>query len=598
MAHTPASHRDDALTVEARSDAQPGGWARLRRYLPILRWLPAYRREHLPGDFIAGMVLGVMAVPQSMAYALLANLPPQVGLYATLAPLLVYAVFGTSRTLSIGPVALVSLLTGTMIAQLAPPQSAQAMQLALLAALVVGVAQVALGAMRMGFVVNFLSHPVLSGFTSAAAVVIALSQVKNLFGIELPGSASPLADLGHVIARLPETNWVSLGMGVAAIVVIIFFHRRLGRALVHLGVSEFVAAQVARSGGLVVVLVGTLLTWLLRLDQTAQLRTVGHVPAGLPPFTMPVFDPSSLGAMAPALVMLVVIGYVESVSIAKSFASRRREKVDADQELIALGMADIAASFTGGSPVSGSFSRSAVNFASGAATQLSSVFAAAVIAVALIFFTPMFYFLPETVLAASIVAAVLNLPDFETARQAWRYSKADLLTLVITLVGVLFVGVESGLLIGVASSLAVHLWVTSRPHVTIIGRVEDTETYKSVKRHKVKTCPHVTALRIDESLYFATAKVLEDTLIGVAVDNPALKYIVLDCSAVNRIDLSALTTLETVDNELRTMGVTLVLSAVKGPIHDSLLRAGFVARFGQDRIYLSTHEAMKALECT
>jgi SulP family sulfate permease len=597
MAHTPISHRDDASTIEARSGAQVAGWARLRRYIPILDWLPTYKREHLPGDFIAGMALGVMAVPQSMAYALLANLPPQVGLYATLVPLLVYAVFGTSRTLSIGPVALVSLLTGTMIAQLAPPQSTQAVQLALLAALVVGAAQVVLGALRMGFVVNFLSHPVLSGFTSAAAVVIALSQVKYLLGIKLTGSASLLADLSRAIALLPEANWVSVSMGVVAIVVIIFFHRRLGRALVHLGVSEFVAAQVARSGGLIVVLISTLLTWLLRLDQTAQLRTVGHVPAGLPPFTVPAFDPSSLSAMAPALVMLVVIGYVESVSIAKSFASRRREKIDADQELIALGMADVAASFTGGSPVSGSFSRSAVNFASGAATQLSSVFAAAVIAVALIFLTPVFYFLPETVLAATIVAAVLNLPDFETARQAWRYSKADLLTLVITLVGVLFIGVESGLLIGVASSLAVHLWVTSRPHVTIIGRVEDTETYKSVKRYKVKTCPHVTALRIDESLYFATAKVLEDTLIGLAVDNPALKHIVLDCSAVNRIDLSALTTLETVDHELRTMGVTLVLSAVKGPIYNSLLRAGFVARFGQERIYLSTHEAMKALEC-
>ncbi|MCS6846191.1 MAG: sulfate permease [Anaerolineae bacterium] len=583
--------------LEALLDAHRPHWARLRQYVPILQWLPAYKRQYLLGDFIAGMALGVMAVPQSMAYALLANLPPQVGLYATLVPLVVYAIFGTSRVLSIGPVALVSLLTGTMIAQLATPQSPEAVQLALLAAFIVGAVQIVLGLLRMGFVVNFLSHPVLSGFTNAAAIVIALSQVKNLLGIKFPGSASLIADLRHAIALLPEANMASVVMGVVAIIIIVFFHRRLGRLLMRLGLSEFVAAQVARSGGLVVVVLGTLITWLFRLDQTAQLRTVGHVPVGLPPITLPALDLSNAGAMAPALAMLVVIGYVESVSIAKSFASRRREKVDADQELIALGAADIAASFTGGSPVSGSFSRSAVNFASGAATQLSSVFAALVIALTLLFLTPLFYFLPETILAATIVAAVLHLPDLETVRQAWRYSKADWLTLVVTLFGVLFIGVEAGLLIGVVSSLAVHLWVTSRPHVTIIGRVEDTETYKSVKRYKVKTCPHVTALRIDESLYFATAKVLEDTLIGVAVDNPKLKYVVLDCSAVNRIDLSALTTLETVDNELRAMGVTLVLSAVKGPIHDSLLKAGFVSRFGQDRIYLSTHEAMKALGC-
>ncbi|BCX02188.1 MAG: sodium-independent anion transporter [Candidatus Roseilinea sp.] len=583
--------------LEAHLDAQRPHRTRLRQYVPILQWLPAYKRQYLPGDFTAGMVLGVMAIPQSMAYALLANLPPQVGLYATLVPLVVYAVFGTSRVLSIGPVALVSLLTGTMIAQLATPQSAAAVQLALLAAFIVGAVQIALGLLRMGFVVNFLSHPVLSGFTNAAAIVIALSQVKNLLGVKFPGSASLIADLRQSAALLPNANVVSVVMGVVGIIVILFFHRRLGHVLMRLGVSEFIAAQVARSGSFIVVVLGTLITWLFRLDQTAQLRTVGHVPVGLPPLTLPVLDLSNIGAMAPALAMLVVIGYVESVSIAKSFASRRREKVDADQELIALGAAGVAASFTGGSPVSGSFSRSAVNFASGAATQLSSIFAATVIAVTLVFLTPLFYFMPETILAATIVAAVFNLPDFETMRQAWRYSKADWLTLIITLFGVLFISIEAGLLIGVVSSLAMHLWVTSRPHVAIIGRVEDTETYKSVKRHKVKTCPHVTALRIDESLYFATAKVLEDTLIGVAVDNPALKYIVLDCSAVNRIDLSALNTLETVDSELRAMGVTLVLSAVKGPIHDNLLKAGFVSKFGQERIYLSTHEAMKALEC-
>ena len=582
-------------TVIAASASSRQSW--LHRRLPILSWLPAYKRAYLPADLIAGLTLGVIAIPQSMAYALLANLPPQAGLYAAMVPPLVYALFGTSRALSIGPMALVALLTGNLVAQLTTPQSPEALQIALAVALLVGLGQVALGYLRAGFVVNFLSYPVLAGFTTAAVIVIVLSQVKHLLGVSPAESGPPLFEALHLFAALPEANPIAIAMGSAGIAGMLIFNRYVGHWFVRAGISERIAGLVARAGGLVVVAAGTLCTWLLRLDQSAGLRVVGQVPAGLPPLTMPVIPTDALGSIAPSLLILIAISYVGSVSIAKSLASRQREKVDADQELIALGAANVAAAFTGGLPVSGSFARSAVNVASGAVTQLSAVFAALVIGCALLFFTPLFYYLPQTVLAATILATVLALPDFEVARQAWRYSKADWLTLIITLVGALLLSVEAGLLLGVASALATHLWVTSRPHITVIGRLEGTETYKSVERYAVKTCPHVVALRIDESLYFATASALEDALLNAALDNPQATHIVLDCSAVNRIDLSALSALEATDRRLKAINVTLVLTSVKGPIYRQLLKSGFVARFGPERFFLSTHAAMQALGC-
>jgi len=569
----------------------------LRRRLPILGWLPAYRWAYLPADLIAGLTLGVIAIPQSMAYALLANLPPQAGLYAAMVTPIAYAVFGTSRALSVGPMAVVALLTGNLVTQFAAPQSPQAVQIALCAALLVGAIQVVLGALRMGFVVNFLSYPVLSGFTTAAVIVIVLSQAKYLLGVSLTGPAPPLFEAIHLVEALPRANPVALAMGGASIAVMLVFNRRVGRWLTRAGSAEVVAGLVARTGGLVVVSIGTLLTWLLRLDEAAGLQIVGQVPTGLPPLSTPFVPTDALGAIAPSLLIITAISYLGSVSIAKSLASRQREKVDADQELIALGAANIAAALTSGLPVSGSFARSAVNVASGAVTQLSSLFAALVIACVLLLFTPLLYYLPQTVLAATIVATVISLPDLELIRRAWRYSRADWLTLMVTLVGALLLSVEAGLLLGVLFALAVHLWITSRPHITVIGRLEGTETYKSVERYTVKTCPHVVALRIDESLYFATASALEDALLNAALDHPQATHIVLDCSAVNRIDLSALSTLEMVDHQLKAIQVTLVLASVKGPIYRQLLKSGFVARFGPERFYLSTHAAMQALGC-
>jgi len=569
----------------------------LRRRLPILSWLPAYRRAYLPADLIAGLTLGVITIPQSMAYALLANLPPQIGLYAAMLPPIAYAVFGTSRAMSVGPMALVALLTGNLVVQFGAPQSTAALQIALAVALLIGLAQVVLGYLRMGFIVNFLSYPVLSGFTTAAVIVIALSQAKHLLGVSLDRPAAPVFEAIHLIEALPKANPAAVIMGAAGIAAMLIFNRYLGRWLVRVGCPDLVAGLAARASGLMIVIGGTLITWLLRLDERAGLSIVGQVPAGLPLLTVPAIPLDALGTIAPSLLILTAIGYVGSVSIAKSLASRRREKVDADQELIALGAANIVAAFTGGMPISGSFARSAVNVAAGAVTQVSSIFAALVIAGALLFLTPLLYYLPQTVLAAIIVSTVLSLPDLEIARQAWRYSKADWATLVITLAGALLLGVEVGLLLGVASALAVHLWVTSRPHITVIGRLGGTETYKSIERYAVQTCPSVVALRIDESLYFATASALEDALLNAALDHPQATHIVLDCSAVNRIDLSALSTLETADRQLKAIKVTLVLASVKGPIYRQLLKSGFVARFGPERFYLSTHAAMQALGC-
>jgi SulP family sulfate permease len=565
----------------------------LTQYLPFLDWLVHYRRDNLVGDLLAGLIVAIMLVPQGMAYALLAGLPPQVGLYASIAPLIIYGLLGTSRALAVGPVAIVSLLVASGISPLAAQSSAEYIQLALTLAFLVAIIQFVMGLVRLGFLVNFLSHPVLAGFTSAAAIVIGFSQLKHILGYAVPRTDYFYESVLYTVEHLRQTDLAAFAVGLSSIFVLVYFKKGLSKHLKQVGVQNNVIIPLSKSGPLVVVILGTLLVWAFGLN----INIVGEVPAGLPSITLPLLNIDVWQLLLPTALAIGFVGYMESISVAKSLASKRRQKVDADQELIALGAANFGATFTGGYPVTGGFSRSVVNFAAGANTGLASIITAVLIAFTVIFLTPLFYFLPNAVLGAIIIVAVAGLIDVKTLKHVWRYNKADAASMLVTFLAVLAIGVESGILAGVAAALVLFIWRSSRPHMAIVGRVGTSETYRNILRHQVKTCPHVVSIRVDESLYFANTKYLQDTILQIVADRPEVKHLVLIGIAINFIDASALETLESLIQELRDAGVEFHLADIKGPVMDRLKSIGFVDQLGADKIHLSTHDAMQALGC-
>jgi SulP family sulfate permease len=569
----------------------------LEQYIPILNWGRHYKRADLTGDLLAGIIVAVMLVPQGMAYAMLAGLPPEVGLYASIVPLIIYGVLGTSRALAVGPVALVSLLVATGVSSLAEPGTAVYWQLALTLAFMIAIIQTIMGFLRVGFLVNFLSHPVLTGFTSSAAILIGFSQLKHVLGISIPRFEYFHETVGYTLTNLASANLITVGIGVGAIIILLYFKYLLGDQLTRAGVSTAVALPLTKAAPLVVVVLGTLLVWALGLDTTAGVSIVGDVPAGLPPITTPSFDLSTWQLLLPTALAISLVGYMESVSVAKSLASKKRQKIDANQELVALGFSNIGSAFTGGYPVTGGISRSVVNFTAGANTGLASIITAGIIAITVMLFTPIFYYLPSAILAAIIIVAVAGMVDLRAFRHVWAYSKADGLSMLVTFTAVLAVGVEQGIIIGVVSSLILLAWRISRPHVAIVGRVGESEIYRNIMRHQVETWPRAVAMRVDESLYFANATYLEELVMQLLADEHEMEHFVFIGTAVNFIDASALETLEEIHHALKDAGVTFHLAAIKGPVMDRLRGSGLIDDIGLENVHLSTHDAMQAIGC-
>ena len=568
---------------------------RLAQFVPIIDVVRNYKRGDFSGDLIAGVIVAIMLIPQGMAYALLAGLPPQQGLYASILPVLLYGIFGTSRYLAVGPVAIVSLLTAASVGAMAEGGSAEYIQLAITLAFLVGIFQTAMGLFRAGFLVNFLSHPVLSGFSSAAAIVIGFSQVKSLLGISIPRSEHFYEQVVDVVRHLPETNGVTLGMGVVGIAILLFFKQRLPALLKQRRVPPQLATPISKSAPLLIVLLGALLVAAFQLHNSADVGIVGSVPAGLPSFTQPSFDFGTWQTLLATALAISFVGYMESYSVAKSLASKRREKVVANQELLALGLANIGATFTGGYPVTGGFSRSLVNFSAGARTTVASLITAILIGISVLFLTPLFYYIPKTMLAAIIIVAVSGLFDAKTMRQVWLYNKRDAAALFATFFAVLALGVENGILVGAAASLVLFIARTSNPHVAIIGRLPDSSFYRNVKRHTVQTWPEVAMLRIDASLYFANTKLFEDTVAEVVASQCELKHLILVGTAINDVDYTAVEALEAIWQELNTLGIELHLAAFKGPVLDRLSRSHLLHHLGDDHIHLTTHAAIQNL---
>lgn len=563
----------------------------LRRALPILEWLPGYDRAAFANDGMAGLIVAIMLVPQGMAYALLAGLPPEVGLYASIVPLVFYGLLGSSRALAVGPVAIVSLMVATTLSEVAETGSAGYLAGAILLAFLSGAILLGMGLARLGFLVNFLSHPVISGFSSAAALVIGFSQLKHVLGFDIPRGHLITDTISYAATHFEQINLPTLVIALVSFTILVSFKSRAIALFRALGLGAEASAALGKAGPLVAVLVTTVAVWLLALDQTAGVKIVAEIPAGLPPLTIPDLDLALIEQLLPAAALIAAVGFLESVSVGKSLASKRRQKIDANQELIALGAANIGAAATGGYPVTGGFSRSLVNFTAGAVTPMASIITAGLIAITVVLFTPLLYFLPKATLAAIILVAVVNLIDLKTLRHAWVYNKSDAASLIATFLAVLTLGIEIGIVAGALLSIALYLWRTSRPHVAEVGRVGDTEHFRNILRHQVQTDPKVLMVRVDESLYFANTAFLEDQMLARVADRPEIDHLVLIMSAVNFIDASALETLETLAERLHDAGVTLHMAEVKGPVMDRLESVGFTEGPFIGQIFLSTHVA-------
>ena len=565
---------------------------RIARYFPPLDWGRSYTRVTLTNDLVAAVIVTIMLIPQSLAYALLAGLPAQAGIYASIVPIMLYALFGTSRALAVGPVAVVSLMTAAAIGQVAEAGSMGYAAAALTLALLSGAMLLGMGLLRLGFVANFLSHPVIAGFITASGILIATSQLSHILGVPA-GGHTLIEMLRSLVAHLGEVHLATLVIGTLAAAFLFWVRKGLKPLLMRMGLAPRTADILAKAGPVAAVALSTAVVWLMSLDARG-VAIVGAVPQGLPPLTMPDLSVDLLGALLVPALLISVIGFVESVSVAQTLAAKKRQRIDPDQELIGLGAANLGAAFTGGYPVTGGFARSVVNFDAGAETPAAGAFTAVGLAIAALALTPLIFFLPKAVLAATIIVAVLSLVDFSILRKSWAYSKADFAAVLATILLTLGMGVEAGVSAGVLLSLALHLYKTSRPHVAEVGLVPGTQHFRNILRHEVETDPALLTLRVDQSLYFANARFLEDLVQDRIAEDCALRHVVLMCSAVNEIDFSALESLEAINERLKAAGITLHLSEVKGPVMDRLKRSHFLDDMvGQ--VFLSQYDAWQCL---
>ena len=554
----------------------------LKQLLPILSWLPGYDKTNLRGDLSAGLTVGVMLIPQGMAYAMIAGMPPIYGLYAATIPIILYSMLGTSRQLAVGPVAMISLLTAAGVGTMAEAGSENYIALVITLALMVGVLQLLLGVFRLGFMVNFLSHPVISGFTSAAAIVIGLSQLKHLLGINMPKGEHLHEILYGAWQHIGETNFLTLGIGLGAIVLI---------QLVKKWKKSF-------PGSLLAVVAGILLVWGLGLHEQG-VKIVGKVPGGLPAVGLPHFDWATIQSLLPIALAISLVAFMESIAVAKAMQSRHRNyKLDANQELIALGTANIGGAFFQSFPVTGGFSRTAVNDQAGARTGLAGIFSAVLVVITLLFLTPLFEFLPNAVLAAVIMVAVYGLIDYKEAQHLWHSNRSDFAMWLVTFIATLFIGIEQGIGLGVVLSLALVIFRTTRPHIAVLGRVPDSDFYRNVERFSnLVLRPDILIVRFDAQLYFANVNHFKDSIDNLVTQKgEALRAIVLNAESINNLDSSGVHALEEVIEQYRRMNIAVYFVSVKGPVRDAMAKAHLIEKIGGGNFFMSNQQAVDAYD--
>ena len=557
----------------------------LKKIFPILEWFSTYKKDWLKGDLGAGLTVGVMLIPQGMAYASIAGMPPVYGLYASIVPIIIYAILGTSRQLAVGPVAMVSLLTATAIGSFGDLSVEQYVMYAILLAFLVGAIQFVLGLFRLGFLVNFLSHPVVSGFTSAAALIIGLSQLKSLLGINIPRSHHINEILMNAFHQFDEINWISFAIGVVGIGVILLV-KKLNKSL---------------PSQLFAVIFGILAVTLLGLNSGENtVKIVGDIPSSLPGFMIPNLDLNLMNSLLPMAITISLVSFMESIAVAKAIQSKHRDyKVLPNQELIGLGLANVVGSFFQSFPTTGGFSRTAVNDQAGAKTGLSAIISAALIIITLLFLTPLFYNLPKAILASVIMVAVFGLIDYKEAIHLWKSDRTDFFLLVITFLATLTIGIEKGIGLGVILSLAIVILKTTRPHVAVLANIHGTHFYRNISRFEDDLIikDDVLIIRFDAQLYFANTTFFKDKLEElVTKKGEKLKLIIIDGKSMNSLDSSGVHALLDVINTYQAKGLKIAFSGMKGPVRDAMRKGGVIDKISFDHCFMSLQEAVDCYE--
>jgi sulfate permease, SulP family len=565
----------------------------LKSYLPILEWGPGYSRQSMVNDMVVALIVSIMLIPQSLAYAQLAGLPPEIGLYASMAPLILYAIFGTSRSLSVGPVAVTSLMTLAAVAPIAAQGTPEYLGAAMALAMLTGLILIILGLLKLGFLSNFMSFPVMSGLGTAVGIQIAAGQLTPVLGIP-SGGGTFLAQIISLVKNCGQINIYTAAIGIPVFIFLLLVRKNLAHLLTMVGMSKGLASILAKMGPVIAIVITILVVAGLGLDNQG-VKIVGAVPAGLPAIAFPPFDLSLWSQLVTPALLIAIIGYVASISVAQTLAAKKRQHVDPDQELIALGAANVGASLSGGFPVAGGFSRSIVNFEAGAETPAAGAFTAVGIALVALFLTPLLYFLPSATLGATILVAVLSMVNFKAVKITYAYSRTDAIAMALTIVLTLTLGVIIGLIAGIGTSLMMYLYRTSRPHMAILGQVPGTQHFRNIDRQEVVISSQILSMRVDESLYFPNARFLEARVNEMVALNPDIRHFILNCSAVNSIDASGLESLKAINQRLKEGGIAFHLSEVKGPIMDSLKKTLLYQELN-DRIHFTHYDAVFSID--
>lgn len=565
----------------------------MKEYFPIIRILERYQRSEFTSDLFAALIVTALLIPQSLGYALIVGVPAEIGLYASIFPLLVYGVMGTSRTLSVGPVAVVSLMTMAALQNLVQQGTSDYLSAVITLSMMSGMILLFLGIFRFGFIVNFLSHSVISGFITAAALIIAGSQIKHLIGIPGDQISSVYRDPKLL---LEYANFYSAMIGLIGLVVFYSIKKYGIQVMKILGLKAETAAFVVKLMPIVMISISIAAVCFFQLDQKS-VAIIGYIPSALPSIQFPLFSIELIKSLMIPAFLISLIGYVESISVSKTLAAKRQQSVDSNQELVALGVSNIASSLSGAFPVTGGLSRSIVNFESGAITQMASIYAALGIGMTSLLLAPVFFYLSKPVLAAIIIVSVMTMIDLKIIKRTWHVSKKDFAAVLITILSTLVWGVEIGVLSGILVSLVLHLYRTTKPHIAEVGLIEGSEHFRNIKRHRVRCENHILSLRLDESLFFANADRLSNRIYLEIKNRNEITDIVLMFSAVNYIDYSALEVIEDINSQLKKKNIRLHLSEVKGPVMDVMNRTNFVLKLS-GKIYLSQFSAVKDLADT
>lgn len=558
----------------------------IKSFIPALEWLPKYSNKDLKGDLSAGLTVGVMLIPQGMAYSMLAGLPPIYGLYASIVPLILYAILGTSRQLAVGPVAMVALLVASGVGAIAEPGSAEFISLAIVLALMVGIFQLTLGVMRLGFLVNFLSHPVISGFTSAAALIIGFSQLKHLLGIDIQRSHHVHEILLQAAEQIGDTNLYTFIVGIVGIGIIIALKKINKKYKINI------------PGPLIAVVFGIMAVWTMGLAE-AGVKIVQDVPDGLPAPMIPAFDWANIQQLLPIALTISLVGFMESIAVAKAIQAKHKDyKIVPNQELIGLGIANIGGAFFQAFPTTGGFSRTAVNDQAGARTGMASILSALLIILTLLFLTPLFYYLPKAILASVIMVAVFGLIDYKEAIHLWKSDRRDFWMLIITFVATLSLGIEQGIGLGVVLSLILIIYQTTRPHLAVLGKIPGTNHYRNIKRFEdLEQRTDAIIVRFDAQLYFANTTFFKEQMEELIKSaGPDLKALILDAESVTGIDSSAMHALEEVVDELKEKEIDFYICDVKGPVRDALKRGHVTEKIGEDHFFISVQNAVDYID--